>query len=67
MISTSFYSQSQESIGITYALTWLFCAASWFHSVHYVFMCGAQDFSRIESAESSPYAVGLRRIKISEK
>ena len=42
--------------------------AAWAHSVHFVYLVGAMDFCRIDSAtDSSLYKVGVRHIKITDK
>ena len=47
---------------------WLLCAVTYLHVLIFSFGCGCQDFLKIDSAnDTSPYAVGKRNIKITDK
>ena len=67
-ITTNFYSQLFKPFQFFTILTWLLAAVAWVHHVQYVHASGCQDFYRIDSAgDHSPYAVGKRTIKITDK
>ena len=68
-VTTGFYSTPFNPFGLISILIWLFAAVTWVHSMHYTIYCGAQDFFRIYSHSDgkSPFAVGVRNFKITEK
>jgi len=68
-VTTGFYSIPANPFGLINILVWLFAAATWVHIIHFTVYCGAQDFSKINSNSDgkSPFAVGVRHIKITDK
>ena len=50
VIGTSFYSANFRSFGVINLIAWMLAMAAWAHSVHFVYLVGAMDFCRIDSA-----------------
>ena len=68
VINTRFYHVTFDPFGVINLVAWVFAMVAWIHSVHYVSTVGCQDFTRIDSAsEDTPYMVGVRHIKITDK
>ena len=62
------YFERDESFGVFGILLWAIAAAAWVHSVNFVYKVGAIDFCRVwHPSENSPYAVGLRTTKLTDK
>lgn len=68
IVSTRFYSKSCDPFGVLNILSWTLAMAAWVHSVHFVWIVGAQDFCRVNSpGPLAPYAVGVRHTRMGAK
>ena len=66
--STNFYTEEFNFFGQFNMTTWILSIGCWLHSVHFTIACGACNFDKMESAgDSSPYHVGIRRVKLTDK
>jgi len=57
-----------SSFGVFGTLFWILAMGAWVHSVDFVYKVGAADFCRLwHPSDQSPYAVGTRDTKLTDK
>ena len=68
LVASGFYSSTFHPFGFITFPTWLIAAAAWLHSIQFVFVQGAVDLCRLDSAgKHYPYAVGVRHLYLTDK